>query len=58
MAFTPSNYRFIKVMARATGRTMTEYANLIIARFREDHFDAYDMARDLIIDATESRWDD
>ena len=28
MAFTPDNHEFIKVMARITGKTMTEFANV------------------------------
>ena len=37
MAFTPSNHEFIKVMAKATGRTMTEFANDIITAYRSEH---------------------
>ena len=45
MAFTPSNYNFIKVMARATGRTMTEFANLIIAAYRNEHPEFMEQAK-------------
>ncbi len=37
MAFTPSNHEFIKVMAKATGRTMTELTNEVIAAYRNEH---------------------
>ena len=37
MAFTPSNHEFIKVMAKATGRTMTEFANDVITAYRSEH---------------------
>lgn len=37
MAFTPGNHEFIKVMARASGRTMTEFTNLVIAAYRKEH---------------------
>lgn len=37
MAFTPENHEFIKVMAKASGRTMTEFANLVIAAYRNEH---------------------
>ena len=37
MAFTPENHAFIKLMARATGRTMTEFTNLVIAAYRQEH---------------------
>jgi len=37
MAFTPENHEFIKVMARASGRTMTEFTNLVVAAYRSEH---------------------
>lgn len=37
MAFTPDNHEFIKVMAKASGRTMTEFTNDIIAAYRAEH---------------------
>lgn len=37
MAFTPSNHAFIKIMAKATGRTMTEMTNDIIQAYRDEH---------------------
>lgn len=37
MAFTPDNYEFIKVMAKASGRTMTEFTNLVIAAYQREH---------------------
>ena len=37
MAFSVSNYQFIRVMARATGRTMTEFTNAIIAAYQREH---------------------
>lgn len=37
MAFTPDNHEFIKVLARASGRTMTEFTNLVIAAYRGEH---------------------
>ena len=37
MAFTPANHEFIKVMARASGRTMTEFTNLVIEAYRREH---------------------
>lgn len=37
MAFTPKNYEFIKILSRASGRTMTEFANLVIAAYRREH---------------------
>lgn len=37
MAFTPENHEFIKVMAKATGHTMTEMCNNIITAYRSEH---------------------
>lgn len=37
MAFTPENHEFIKLMAKATGRTMTELTNDIITAYRNEH---------------------
>ena len=37
MAFTPSNHEFIKVMAKATGRSMTEFTNDVITAYRNEH---------------------
>lgn len=37
MAFTPENHQFIKLMAKATGRTMTEYCNMIVKAYRKEH---------------------
>lgn len=36
-AFTPSNHQFIKVMARATGQTMTEFVNFVVDAYQREH---------------------
>ena len=36
LAFTPENHEFIRVFARATGRTMTETVNDIIENFKSE----------------------
>jgi hypothetical protein len=48
MAFSPENYEFIRIMARVTGKTMTEFANLTIAKYREEHPELYEKAQDII----------
>lgn len=48
MAFTTDNYEFIKVMARISGQTMTEFANQVIEKYREEHPDIYEQAKDII----------
>ena len=37
MAFTPENHEFIRVMAKASGHTMTEFTNLVIEAYRKEH---------------------
>lgn len=37
MAFTPDNHEFIKILAKASGLTMTELTNNIIAAYRKEH---------------------
>lgn len=37
MAFSPQNHAFIKVMAKATGRTMTEFTNDLVTAYRNEH---------------------
>lgn len=48
MAFTPDNHEFIRVMAKITGKTMTEFANLVIERYRTEHPELYDQAKAII----------
>ncbi len=45
MAFTPDNYEFIKVMAKASGKTMTEFTNLVIAAYQREHPEIMEQAR-------------
>ena len=47
MAFTPENYDFVKIAARATGQTMTKFANQIIEQYRADHAEDYKEAKKL-----------
>jgi len=48
MAFTPSNYDFLKIMASVTGKTMTEFANLAIEAYRKDHSEVYERAKEFM----------
>ena len=45
MAFTPENHEFIKVMAKASGKTMTEFTNLVIAAYQREHPEIMEQAR-------------
>ena len=48
MAFTPSNHEFIKVMAKATGRSMTEFANDVITAYRSEHPEFMEQANNFL----------
>lgn len=48
MAFSPSNHEFIKIMARISGMTMTEYCNLVVTKYREEHPEIYEQAKAII----------
>ena len=48
MAFTPENHESIKVMATISGKTMTEFANLIVERYRNEHPEIYEQAKSII----------
>lgn len=37
MAFTPQNRNFISIMAKASGLSMTQYTNAIIAAYQKEH---------------------
>lgn len=45
MAFTPDNHQFVKVMAKATGRTMTQFTNDVIAAYRHEHPEFMEQAK-------------
>ena len=48
MAFTPENHEFIKIMAKISGKTMTEFANLVVERYRNEHPEIYEQAKAII----------
>ncbi len=58
MAFTPDNHDFIKIMARVTGKTMTEFTNLVIERYRGEHPELYLRAKALIDEAQNGQPED
>lgn len=45
MAFRPSTHEFLKVMSKATGRTMTEFCNLVIEAYMNEHPEMLEQAR-------------
>jgi YesN/AraC family two-component response regulator len=51
MAFSPSNYDFIKVMAAIRGQTMTAYVNTVLDAERERNGEKYKAAKALVEDA-------
>jgi len=48
MAFTPDNHEFIAVMAKASGRSMTEFTNLVIEAYRREHPEILAQARSFL----------
>ena len=48
MAFTPDNHEYIKVMAKITGHTMTEFTNIVIEKYRKEHPEIFDQAKQII----------
>ncbi len=48
MAFTPSNYEFVRIVSRIRGETLTKYMNWIIEQYRKEHPDVYEDALKLI----------
>ena len=48
MAFTPSNHEFIKVMSKASGKTMTEFTNLVVAAYQREHPEIMEQAQDFL----------
>lgn len=47
-AFSPSNHEFIKIMSKATGRTMTEMVNDIIKAYRDEHPEFMEQAQNFL----------
>ncbi|MBQ1577302.1 MAG: hypothetical protein IIZ83_10100 [Oscillospiraceae bacterium] len=48
IAFTTANHDFARVMARATGNTMTEIVNMAIDKYREANGALYEKALEII----------
>lgn len=48
MAFTPSNHEFIKVMAKASGKSMTEFTNLVISAYQKEHPEIMQQAQNFL----------
>lgn len=45
MAFNPENYSFVRIMASASGKSMTEFTNLVIAAYRKEHPELMEQAQ-------------
>ena len=48
MAFSPENYEFIRVMSRISGKTLTDFTNNVIQKYREEHPEIFDQAKAII----------
>ena len=56
LAFTPENHQFIKIMATATGRTMTEFTNIVIAAYRKEHPEFLEQAAGFLELINKEKW--
>lgn len=45
IALTEDNYQFVKVMSKTTGRAMTQFINLVITAYRQEHPEIMAQAR-------------
>ena len=45
LAFSPSNFSYIHVMANATGMNLTQFVNVVIRQHREEHAELYEKAQ-------------
>lgn len=48
LSFALDNYDYLRIMARATGRTYTGFVNSCIEEHRRNHPEAYEKAREVI----------
>lgn len=48
MAFTDDNHDYIKVMARVSGKSMTDFVNWVLEQYRSEHGELYDEAKSII----------
>lgn len=48
MAFSTANHEFIKVMANASGKSMTQFTNLVIAAYRREHPEIMEQAQQFL----------
>ena len=48
MAFTPANHEFIRIMANASGKSMTQFTNLVIAAYRREHPEIMEQAQQFL----------
>ena len=44
IAFVPEVYEYIKIMSRVRGETMTEFVNISLKNYMEEHKDIYEKA--------------
>lgn len=44
LAFSPEVYEFIKTMSRVRGENLTEFVNMVLQEYMEEHRDIYEKA--------------
>lgn len=57
VAITPENHEFIKIMAQATGRNLTQMTNAILTAYRKDHPEFLEKAADFLQVIKNEQWD-
>ena len=48
LAIPPESYEFVKVMARATGQTITEFINYVLEAYQKEHPEFMEQAKGFI----------
>lgn len=56
MAFTPQNHQFVKVMAKATGQSMTEFTNNVLAAYQKEHPEFMEQAQGFLKLVNDKTW--
>lgn len=56
VAFTPSNHQFVKVMARASGKSMNELVNLVVAAYQQEHPEILGQAQAFLTEINSGRF--
>lgn len=48
MAISPENYEYIKIMSQITGKSMTEFCNIMFEAYRKQHPETFEKAKAIL----------